>query len=359
MMEARHSDLQPTYTGYISTTLDALILFEACLSGHTCHVPRRPHDRERQDMIKSGHVFVYEEHSSGIKRWTDGAHWSPSRILGNFLIYREMNEAFAPGEKKRAMRNRKSPTRGVVKSNSSSSNSMSSGASMSLSMDPTAAEKDQERALVGSLVDSYKFKTNGLVKKTISILWNGVPHHLVSYYNCSDVTHGRLLRPSQHPSFVSLTPRSALVMSQNFRSPIHEFEWPATTDGNPQPGMGMGMGMGVGAGNMAMGMGMGMGMSMSMGAGAGVGMGAYHSLIQAHDAVAQNHARAASHVQTTPMPYYPSSMPVNSTWHVPWAQQGFTYEYRDDNEDDDGQGDTQAYHPSHNQEPDQGGWPPI
>jgi hypothetical protein len=81
--------LQPTYTGHVSTTNDALILFEACLSGHLNHVPRRPHDRERNSLIRSGCVFIYEENASGIKRWTDGVTWSPSRILGNFLVYRE------------------------------------------------------------------------------------------------------------------------------------------------------------------------------------------------------------------------------------------------------------------------------
>ncbi|CAO3597762.1 unnamed protein product [Absidia cylindrospora] len=28
----------------------------------------------------------------GIKRWTDGLVWSPSRIFGNFLIYRELDD---------------------------------------------------------------------------------------------------------------------------------------------------------------------------------------------------------------------------------------------------------------------------
>jgi hypothetical protein len=37
-------------------------------------------------MVQSGAVFVFDEHESGIKRWTDGLVWSPSRILGNFLV---------------------------------------------------------------------------------------------------------------------------------------------------------------------------------------------------------------------------------------------------------------------------------
>ena len=40
-------------------------------------------------MVQSGAVFVFDEHESGIKRWTDGLVWSPSRILGNFLVSHE------------------------------------------------------------------------------------------------------------------------------------------------------------------------------------------------------------------------------------------------------------------------------
>lgn len=96
--------LVPTFHGFVHNSMDGLVLFEACLSGKLHHVPRRPHDRERSSLIKSGSIFIYEENASGIKRWTDGVAWSPSRILGNFLIYRELEKPFPPGEKKRAMK---------------------------------------------------------------------------------------------------------------------------------------------------------------------------------------------------------------------------------------------------------------
>ena len=99
--------LVPTFHGFVQNSMDGLMLFEACLSGKLHHVPRRPHDRERSQLIKSGSVFIYEENASGIKRWTDGVAWSPSRILGNFLIYRELEKPFPPGEKKRAMKRKR------------------------------------------------------------------------------------------------------------------------------------------------------------------------------------------------------------------------------------------------------------
>ena len=101
------SPLSPTFYGHIASTQDALLLFELCLSGTLNHVTRRAHDRKRASLIKSENVFIYEEHSSGIKPWTDGVPWSPSRILGNFLDYRELERPFPPGEKKRAMKRSK------------------------------------------------------------------------------------------------------------------------------------------------------------------------------------------------------------------------------------------------------------
>jgi hypothetical protein len=196
--------------------MDALILFEACLHGRLNHVPRRPHDRERQELITSGNIFIYEEHASGIKRWTDGVSWSPSRILGNFLIYRELEKPFPPGEKKRALKKKK-VSQGINKTDSRPSSTLSSAA-----MDPANLSKDPERSLVGSLVDSYPFKSHGLVKKTISITFQGVPHHLVSYYNIDDVLKGGLMTPSECAAFNDIQPRPELVMSQNFRNPLDE-----------------------------------------------------------------------------------------------------------------------------------------
>ncbi|KAK1487025.1 Gti1/Pac2 family protein [Colletotrichum tamarilloi] len=216
--------LNPTFIGHVASTLDALVLFEACLSSALHHVPRRPHDRERQDLIKSGNVFIYEEHSSGIKRWTDGVAWSPSRILGNFLIYRELDRPFPPGEKKRAMKRNKKPT-GVTKPEVARQGSVNGAAStMGMGDGSQGGNKDAERALIGSLVDSYPFKENGLVKKTISVTYQGVPHHLVSYYNVEDVTEGKLMTPSKDHQLSTIIPRGELIMSQNFRAPIDEVE---------------------------------------------------------------------------------------------------------------------------------------
>ncbi|KAI1129585.1 Gti1/Pac2 family-domain-containing protein [Nemania abortiva] len=222
------SPLSPTFQGFISSTMDALVLFEACLTGRLTHVARRPHDRERAQLIKSGNVFIYEEHSSGIKRWTDGVPWSPSRILGNFLLYRELDKPFQPGEKKRAMKRGK--TDGVSKPVATSrANSMSSfrpdpmNSSTTMNgMNNATNGSEADRAYVGSLVDSYQFKESGLIKKTISIEYKGIHHHLVSYYNLEDINNGTLKSITDSPELNGVSPRHALVSSGKFRAPIDD-----------------------------------------------------------------------------------------------------------------------------------------
>lgn len=78
--------MQPPFFGYIETTKDALLVFEAARRGMVPRVTRRLMETEKQHMIKSGAVFIFDSSESGIRRWTDGMEWSPSRILGNFLV---------------------------------------------------------------------------------------------------------------------------------------------------------------------------------------------------------------------------------------------------------------------------------
>jgi len=215
--------LQPTFHGHVATTQDALVLFEACLQGHLSHVPRRPHDRERSSLIRSGCIFIYEENASGIKRWTDGVTWSPSRILGNFLVYRELDKPFPPGEKKRAMKKQqRRPSRPGEPYPRPDGGSFSDGGSQSSAYGGERTATEVERQLIGSLIDSYGFKQDGLVKKTMSVTVQGVTHHLVSYYNVNDVVQSNLRTPAQTENLQYIRPRAELTSKQSFRSPIEE-----------------------------------------------------------------------------------------------------------------------------------------
>jgi len=76
---------QPFF-GIVENTVHALRLVQAARQGVIPRIVRRLNDSERRKMITSGAVFVFSVEESGIKRWTDGLLWSPSRIVGNFLV---------------------------------------------------------------------------------------------------------------------------------------------------------------------------------------------------------------------------------------------------------------------------------
>ncbi|KAJ2533651.1 Global transcription regulator sge1 [Coemansia sp. RSA 1935] len=85
-----------TVTGLkVMTTRDALTIFEACRQGILPRVVRRLTDSEKQ-QIREGTVVVFDEKQAKMKRWTDGRIWTPSRILGNFLVYRELDRKVPP-----------------------------------------------------------------------------------------------------------------------------------------------------------------------------------------------------------------------------------------------------------------------
>lgn len=74
------------FFGIVENTVHALRLVQAARQGIIPRIVRRLNDSERRKMISSGAVFVFSVEESGIKRWTDGLLWSPSRIVGNFLV---------------------------------------------------------------------------------------------------------------------------------------------------------------------------------------------------------------------------------------------------------------------------------
>jgi hypothetical protein len=199
--------MQPTWKGFIHTTRDGLIILEACLQGLLSHIPRRPHDRERHNIISSGNIFVYEENASGIRRWTDGITWSPSRIMGNFLVYRELLDGHPPGEKKRAAKKRKRGSEDLTSQQIPDANGTT----------------EEDRQLIGSLsLESYNFKPGGLAKKTLSIDVRGIRHHIISYYRVEDVKHGYYHRPTEDDFLSKVEPRPELLDNPSFKSPVED-----------------------------------------------------------------------------------------------------------------------------------------
>ncbi|KAI8611800.1 Gti1/Pac2 family-domain-containing protein [Chytriomyces sp. MP71] len=80
-----------TFYGYVKNRMDALLLIEACIDGALFPLNVTPVDLSRV-RIRSGTVLVFAENNnhSMMVRWRDGERWSPSRIHGQFLLYREV-----------------------------------------------------------------------------------------------------------------------------------------------------------------------------------------------------------------------------------------------------------------------------
>ncbi|GME76168.1 unnamed protein product [Ambrosiozyma monospora] len=139
-----------SYHGVIITPKDAIILLEASNQKLIPKVPRRLTDYERAKLVKSGAIFIWDESSSKMKRWTDGKDWSASRVNGVFLSYKEM--------------------------------------------EPT--EKNSK---------TFNYKPKGLVKQSFSVKTkDGLKLHLVSYVSNDFASEEALVRPSEDPRFNDL-----------------------------------------------------------------------------------------------------------------------------------------------------------
>ncbi|KAF9954168.1 hypothetical protein BGZ72_004787 [Mortierella alpina] len=167
------------FHGRIDDTRDALIILEACRQGLLPRINRRLLAAEREGIIKSepydesssgpatrtrqattpnpslieaGSVFVFDEDESGICRWTDGKIWSPSRICGNFLVYRELY--------------RKLPEQKCWTAKDKAS--MKDGNGLK---DKTLKEtiKKENLVVLGCMKGTFVLKKDGLVKKTICV----------------------------------------------------------------------------------------------------------------------------------------------------------------------------------------------
>ncbi|CAI4039551.1 hypothetical protein SMKI_08G2190 [Saccharomyces mikatae IFO 1815] len=171
-------NISPTCFGYIDDEEDLALIFQGVLNGDLKCIERRPYEAEKAGLVSSGNIFVFNEEKSGIKRWTDGFSWSPSRISGKFLVYREYNRLVS-------------------------------------FQDPS----------LHNILDYNIFKRahreyfyTGLLKKTFSLKFNIDPtetnkletFHLIAYYAEKDIDQGSLKRPSENPFFQKFCPSQEL-----------------------------------------------------------------------------------------------------------------------------------------------------
>ncbi|GAB5586285.1 Gluconate transport-inducing protein [Umbelopsis nana] len=166
-----------TYFGHIKTPHDALIVFEACRRGLFHRIQRRLAEKERVH-IRSGSVFAWDEREAGMRRWTDGRTWSPSRVSGSFLTYRELDT-----------RCRRRAT--------------SQGSS------------DDEKPM-SKASSACSYKHDGLIKQSFSICTaTGQKLHLISYYTKPDILTGRIRTPSSDPALKNIVVPKGLYPEVN------------------------------------------------------------------------------------------------------------------------------------------------
>ncbi|KRH91980.1 Gluconate transport-inducing protein, partial [Pseudoloma neurophilia] len=77
------------FTGYLHSYEEAYLLIHAVRLGFIEPKRERLSLKERE-KIKSGSIFIFMEKQTLIMRWTDGMTWSPSKILGSFLLYKQV-----------------------------------------------------------------------------------------------------------------------------------------------------------------------------------------------------------------------------------------------------------------------------
>lgn len=183
-------DVNPTLTkAYIETNEDALRVIQGVLAGRLKAVSRRPYEIERAKLICSGNIFVFIEERSGIKRWTDGISWSPSRVVGKFLVYKELVKATA----------------------GSQSQPVAEGRQYGLTQGDASAS--------GGASSSYSYRNDGLIKKALSlkIKRDGEDGystiHIISYYNQDEVSAGLLATPATLKSLVDVFPSDELAVA--------------------------------------------------------------------------------------------------------------------------------------------------
>ncbi|KAG5859547.1 gluconate trasport protein [Encephalitozoon hellem] len=78
-----------SFYGRMENESDCLVLIDLARRGLIPRVQRRLTPRERK-QIRHGSIFVYCEEESAVRRWTDNMAWSPSRVQGVFLMYKQL-----------------------------------------------------------------------------------------------------------------------------------------------------------------------------------------------------------------------------------------------------------------------------
>ncbi|KZO92278.1 hypothetical protein CALVIDRAFT_601621 [Calocera viscosa TUFC12733] len=183
---------------WLHDTRDALVVVQAVRDGLLPALDRRLTRDESINLVKSGHLFIFHEGESGIKRWTDSYKWTDSRIKHNYLIYAQKE------------------------SNANERGAAEMPAPLYTQTGKQLSTKDIRSLLeciAGPLRKITGINPDLLLKRTITIIIGpGDVYHLVSYYTYRDVLSGSLIPAHLHPWLHSVEPsREGMVHSTGLR----------------------------------------------------------------------------------------------------------------------------------------------
>ncbi|KAJ3316736.1 hypothetical protein HDU76_001584 [Blyttiomyces sp. JEL0837] len=161
--------------GHLEGAVDAMLVVEGCRTGVLSCLDGRP--KEIGDVsLRSGSIIVFDEIGSRMRRWRDGKKWTPSRMSGPFLVYRELDGSLSDDQ--------------VISGDKQNSSSIHK-----------QHQSQDNRRIDSNEQDNRgipRVKEDGLIKKTISITTEeGRRYRVVSYYSQSDVSSGFLTTPSK------------------------------------------------------------------------------------------------------------------------------------------------------------------
>ncbi|KAF7682481.1 cAMP-independent regulatory protein pac2 [Astathelohania contejeani] len=134
--------------GYIHDFDEALLVMHCIRLGIFCPETERL-SVEHRNSIKSGSIFCFIESENGMKRWTDGKIWSPSKIVGQFLLYKEVPRHLSKSALKKLKKNK--------------------------------IKRDRATIEYGNFENGCNNNFN-LFKKTISITYENKIYHIISYF---------------------------------------------------------------------------------------------------------------------------------------------------------------------------------
>ncbi|KAH7104615.1 Gti1/Pac2 family-domain-containing protein [Auriculariales sp. MPI-PUGE-AT-0066] len=190
---------------WVKNEYDLAVLLNAVLKGYARPVESRFPEGTRKECVVSGLWCIVLPSAGKISRWTDGVIWSPSRIHGNFLIYRQVNFSQPRDPALRIQREHQtgpySPALNLKKSKKALDHARSSVPVTHRDHDYLTTVYD--RTIVASWNDNTEFTLDGMCKKTIQVFFH-TDYRLISYYNPLDAHSGALPRASEVPAYRDL-----------------------------------------------------------------------------------------------------------------------------------------------------------